>query len=315
VVLLLLPAIFSQDTGFEKLKRDTIHKEGAIDILDADILPIVNGRHNYSIILLLTTRNPAMPAWEMCKGVNVEYRRAGEEFYGYNGGASGLNSDGFKADPTFMVVCDVEKCRELIGKAKWTTIPKIVHIPASQSKSFDMSKWKEMELNALKAEDIAAFISRERKIDFKILPSAIERFAPFASILAAAAICWRLLRGYWKDPTLWFLVSLAVFGFSMAGVVFNAIHAPPFAYTNPQNKQTMWIYPQARMQFVSEGIIMAVLLIFTGLVWVTFGALIPKIRPGMYQRLAFVGSVLAYVICYSAVQSIFKIKYSWYPFA
>lgn len=45
----------------------------------------------------------------------------------------------------------------------------------------------------------------------------------------------------------------------MAGTVFNAIHKPANMWRHPQTGQAMLIYPSPRMQFVYEGLLMAVL--------------------------------------------------------
>jgi len=244
------------------------------------------------------------------------------ETYFQSLGPEGYDSATFKQNPVFFARCEVESCRDAFTsgtKIGWRALPKLVFIPPRAVKgNVDVSKWIDMSGEPIYqgAPTIAQWISATSHHPFEVHPSFIEQYGNTITYVSFTVLFMYgiipRLKGWIKHKLFWFALGMGAFAFSMAGIVYDLIHTPPFYYNHPQTKQAMFIYPSARQQFIAEGLIMAVLLTATGLVVIGI-ALVPTVKDNFKKRILFAGLAILFFTLYSQCYKIFKVKYPWYP--
>jgi len=312
----------AKPTRFEKLV-DAQRKSAIIELNNEDLKSYSTFKSNYSLILLFSTRNPQMPGFANSKQASREYQQVAAEFF-KSLGPQGINSPQWEQNPVFFAKCEVENCRDMFvegtQKAGWRSVPKVLRIPPRSAKGMNVGSWEDLNQEEVteSSADIAAWISKRTGYPVFITKPFLEKYgSQIMTVGVLAAIAYLLaprIKRAFKNPMFWFVLSLGVYGFTMAGVVFNAIHAPPWYYKHPQNGQTYYIYPSARQQFVAEGLIMAVLLTGTGLIFVGFSAWVPTLKTAWAKRVGFVMLSVCFLLSHAQVMQIFRSKYGFYPF-
>ena len=96
--------------------------------------------------------------------------------------------------------------------------------------------------------------------------------------------------------------------------MWNHIRGPP--YVMPQgNNKIQYIAPGFSSQYVLETQLVASLLCVCALSIVFLSHNLPKIANQMTQRIAMVGGFGVFLVAYSMVISLFRIKNGGYPFS
>jgi len=320
----LLQAQQEKQSKLEKLK-ELQRKSQVIDFTDDRIQSFTTQKSDYTIVLLMATTNNQIPGADLAVLATTEFSRVASSYLS-SLGSDGMNSEIFRENPIFFARCELERCKEAFKeggtKAGWKAIPKILIIPPRSEKgALDVNRWIDMSADPIVglASDIATWIRGVTGYDnLVIVTPFLERFGNTIVTLllggAAFYVAYPRLKIYTRSHYFWFILSIATYSFSMAGVVFNSIHNPPWYYVHPQTKQTMYIYPSARQQFVAEGLIMASLLSGLGLVCVGFGFWVPSLKENGKKRLAFGALCFLFFMLYQQLMRIFRAKYSWYPY-
>jgi len=305
---------------YEKLIKET--KTSPYNILDLNnesLRAHLSAKRSYSIVTFFTMSGPeAAQHCPQCPEILQDYREFVRQFQQKVANEGGYNGATFQEHPVFFAVCDFQKCRDLVMEAAWRALPQLAVLTPRGSTTMKSLPVLGSFLDDSSPSNIATFVKQQTGFDISISVPLYRVVGPYVIGLVLIYVAVRLLyekfHAQAKKPLFWFIPSLGVFAFSMAGVVFNMIHSPMFSYRNPQNGQFHYIYPSARHQFVLEGLIMAVVLSSLVLVLVGVGAVVPSIRDPVKQRVSFGFLVAAYFILWTWLMSIFRAKYNWYPF-
>jgi len=312
-----------ENKQLEKLK-ELQQKFRVIEFTDDSIYSFTRHQNNYSIALLMSTTNNQIPGADIAKIATEEFRTVSEAYFS-SLGRGGYNSEEFIKQPIFFARCELEKCRETFKeggtKAGWKVIPKIfIILPNPEKSAVDVMKWIDMNSEPIfdKAPQIAKWIREVTKYPIYVEIPFLERYGNVIGTLILGSlflfVLFHRVKEWIQIPLFWFTLSMGTYVFSMAGIVFNSIHSPPWNYYNPQSKQTMYIYPSSRHQFVAEGMILAALLSGVSLSIVGFGYLIPKLKENRQKRVAFVILAFVFFTLYSQLLKVFRMKYGWYPY-
>jgi len=323
-VFFLIPC-FATLSRFERMQLQS--QQSTIGVVDVDAEGFslhALGKHNYSIIALFSTTEKGIQC-PLCGPVNEQFAITAAHFRNYVGGGSrhpgtGYESPEFLGNPTFLLNCDLVKCKDIAMKLQWREIPKIVFIPARDIKKNEYELEEFQGIDDASPDRIASWISEKTHTpNFKVSAPITNQILMYvAGILGVYFLVTRvlpILKEQYKQPMFWFLMSLAAYAFAMAGTVFNSINKPPWSYKHPQNGQLFLIYPQARQQFVVEGLIMAGLLSLGAILFTTLGAYVPTFKGAWPKRGIFLVLLISFYMTYNGIFAIFKMKYSYYPFA
>jgi len=313
----------AKPTRFEKL-IDAQRKSSIIELNNEDLKSYASFKSNYTMILLFTSKNPQISDVSAADQTNSAYQQAADAFF-QSLGPERINSEQWQQNPVFFARCDVENCREVFvdgtKKAGWRAVPKVFCLTPRSGKGLNLGSWEDMSQEPVRASgaDIAAWISHKTRYPLFLEKSFFAKYGTGLMNMAVFAVVVYLLapriQRAISNTMFWFVLSLGVYAFTMAGVVFNAIHPEVgFSYKHPQSGQTYYIYPSARTQFVAEGYIMAVLLTGTGLLFVLFSAWVPTLKTPWAKRAGFAVLGLSFLLSHSQVMNIFRSKYGFYPF-
>jgi len=278
-----------------------------------------NQPRNYSSFILFTVNDPKK--CPNCQAVNQEFQKLVEAFVGTLENYS-LDDPKFLSNPVFFGKCDLQKCREIIKKAGWKSLPQFVFIPLHDSSKQQKEGYLGFEIyDSLQKEFSAKALADVVRIKSGYSIEISEPIAPkVALVISGIVIIWWLIIVVipkimiaFKQPMFWFAIALGVYCFVMSGAVFNAIHTPPWFYSHPHTGQILLIYPAARQQFVIEGILMASVFAVLALLIAAINDWIPKIQNQWNQRIAFILVASAFYGVYTFTMMIFRKKYSFYP--
>jgi len=303
----------------EKLQQETSGSSKIVK-LDYEKLKLhATTKHEYSLFVFFTSSAAEIPC-PHCKDIQLEFNALVKSFY-ESLGSKGYNNPNFGNHPLFFATCEVTDCKQLFMEAQWNSIPKLVHIPPREDKgNLQIETFVDMEglMEDPSSASMADFVNQRSGYPIQV---ARPLFATILTVLGAIMLLFIIVRHVlptilrkYKDPMFWFAISVGIFGFVMAGPVFNAINKPPMYYKNPYNGQLHLIYPNARMQFVAEGVLMGILLAVAGVLITAVGCYLPNHTDATKKRNYFIPLFLATVASYVAVFHIFKIKYPYYPF-
>jgi len=294
-------------------------KKNVIDFKDETIKTFIGQKTNYSIVLLFSTRNEQIPGVEIAKQATSDLAAVADLFFS----KYGIRSAEWKKNPLFFVRCEVEQCRDVFvegtQKARWKQLPKLVFIKPKNTQSLDQEKWIDMG-DPLQADatDMTEWISLMSGYELKIERSLWSLYGSilsfWGSALAVLYMFYPRIKNLVNKPMFWFAVSLGVYCFTMSGAVFNAIHMPPWSHVDPRTKHITYIYPSARQQFVSEGLILAVLLSGLGLLFVSFSSWIPTLKEAWQKRVGFTLLGLCFYLSLAQLMALFRVKHGWYPY-
>ena len=100
----------------------------------------------------------------------------------------------------------------------------------------------------------------------------------------------------------------------MSGTIGNLVHNnPPYQY-NMWTGETMFVSKSLQRQFAYEGYIASALLLTAGLAIITMTSVLPKVKPGIKQRLLFWFLLLIVILSLNSWMEIYFIKNPGYPF-
>jgi len=114
----------------------------------------------------------------------------------------------------------------------------------------------------------------------------------------------------YKKTAFWTVIALIFPWFTYTGTYFNLSHSPPFVYYRPKQPALIF-WPSQQMQTVSEGLIMASLIVLIGVLFSLFFTLIPNIRYSR-RRLCFYPLFVIISGLLYTYYNIWKIKSAWY---
>lgn len=137
-----------------------------------------------------------------------------------------------------------------------------------------------------------------------------------------------MLGGYWMreqldtfyNPIYWALLSIAIVLVMISGQMWNQIRGPPLVHRDPNTGATGFFSGSSHYQFVAEtGIVFALYGGLTASLILLNHDLLPlrtKNVIGLPSRgLSSLGGLLMFVIIFSYLLSIFKMKYQGYPYS
>ncbi|KAL6052589.1 oligosaccharyl transferase subunit ost3/OST6 [Balamuthia mandrillaris] len=113
-----------------------------------------------------------------------------------------------------------------------------------------------------------------------------------------AFVVFLLIYGLWqRQPLVFYLLTLCLYAFTLAGVIFNAIRLPPWRGLG-QDLRPSYFAPGSRSQYIWEGVFMVILFYAGTASWVLLTDFVPRLENPWKRRGAFLGlfTVLAYVI-------------------
>lgn len=214
----------------------------------------------------------------------------------------------------FFVLLDVDKARDVFQSMKIQTVPHIFEFP--NDKTYPAGAY-DIRRNSFEAESIAEWIQKRLRIPKIKVVRPVDYVTP--AVIGAAALAVLVLSARFKSHLLlffghnfWAVIVLAIIFTFTSGQMWNKIQSPPMVYK--MHGETTYIFRGSDMQLYSETFIVAgIYACFSvGMILMNF-AVEAKLRRRYKILLSFSGLV-AVVVFYSLILSIFRSKNGGYPY-
>eukprot|EP01123_Difflugia_compressa_P012618 TRINITY_DN5477_c0_g1_i1.p1 TRINITY_DN5477_c0_g1~~TRINITY_DN5477_c0_g1_i1.p1 ORF type:complete len:324 (-),score=43.59 TRINITY_DN5477_c0_g1_i1:142-1113(-) len=213
----------------------------------------------------------------------------------------------------FFVIAEWKKNTKVFQTyhAKIQTMPSVIIIMPT-TKKVSQLKFAEKDRismqSDLSAPHIAEQINNKLKTK-KIVPPEPSKLEQYGTIALSSFFLLFISYHFRKTERFWMCVALIFPWFTYTGTFFNLNTNPPFIHRN--NNEPVIIYPSQQMQTVSEGLLIATLILIVGISFGILGSWVPNL-PHSRKRVAFwffiiVLSSLGYVFF-----QVWKIKSAWY---
>lgn len=273
---------------------------------------------NFSLAILFTHRDAQQCPY--CPLISESFSQTAQTYY-KTLGSQGYASETFQKNPIFFASCDYQDCNILMQLLHIDTLPRVGIVPSSGKakpiKGQPQLPFGVQFMDLAKENDVAAFISKKTGHTMETPLSMLEIATGVLSIgflvgFIVVLVLPKLVKIY-KNPMLWFAISLAVYAFVMSGGVYNSIHNPGWYYKAPNGAIT-FIYPSPRQQFIAEGLLMSATLTGLGIITVSLTQYIPQAKDPWHQRILFAMIATCWIVCYRFLFAIFRVKNRFYPY-
>lgn len=307
---------------YQKLIKTAAEKKSGIAEFTGDsVRRYAKNERDFSLIVLLTTEKTTKQVQcDMCPTINKEYARMVDQFRD-SLGEEGFSSKKFLEKPVFFGRCDIVSCLDFYKEGNYQQFPLMLHLRPSNKNNTEI-EWRQIDRVDIyqdpTAENMVAQVSKLTGNSFVRVTPVYKKVITLIGVVGVIALIIKLVydqyKDYFKNPMVWFAVSLVVYAGVMAGTVFNSIHNPGLYYMHPQTQQIMLIYPSSRHQFILEGLIMAALFIVGAIFFIAFTSHVPTFKNPWRQRGMFAVCALGCYTCWYWTMVIFKVKHPYYPY-
>eukprot|EP01116_Phalansterium_solitarium_P003566 TRINITY_DN14387_c0_g1_i1.p1 TRINITY_DN14387_c0_g1~~TRINITY_DN14387_c0_g1_i1.p1 ORF type:complete len:353 (-),score=97.35 TRINITY_DN14387_c0_g1_i1:141-1199(-) len=304
---------------FEKLQLASI-KSGVVEFTSKSLAAYATEKRNYSLVMIFTTASEQVSC-PMCKPVDEQFKLVAEAFK-LSLGNENFSSSRLLRAPVFFGRGELLKNQDVFRRAGWRSLPLIVAIPPNDVsvRELDPTTWIMHDtLQAdFSAPAIADFVRRASGYPISLPEPANGSPWTLAAVsMVLGIVLVRLvLPCLWanrRNPLVLYALSVLEFALVMAGVVYNAIVAPPWWHQHPATGRPIVVFPSARQQFVAEGIIASTLLCCTGLLWFMLSVYVPTIKHAAMQRFNFFSLLILFCLSLHLLLKLFCMKFSHYP--
>jgi len=310
-----------QDTQFSKLVSAS--EKSKVIPLAPDMFKSLypdseKNTQNFSLAIFFTHQDSQQCPY--CPLIAEGYTQAANAYYKTLGSA-GYSSETFLKNPIFFTSCDYQNCMLLMQRVGIDSLPRIGMILSSNKVKVQRGQQQHpfgiQYMDLTRDNDVSAFISMKTGHSMEVPISMLELGTAVVSIAAlvifAIVMILPRLSKIYKDPMLWFFISLAVYAFVMSGGIYNSIHNPGWYYKAPNGAITL-IYPSPRQQFIAEGLLMSATLSGLGIITIALTQYVPQTKDPWVQRVTFLMIATAWIVCYRFLFGVFRVKNRFYPY-
>jgi len=270
---------------------------------------VTETERNYTVFMLFTATHHKYKCGP-CRQLAESFQVFGDSYARqYN---SDYNSVEFLSKPFFLGQLEPDDGMDVFQGYGFQTVPHFAVIHPGKKTTLSIPESDFFRNTGAKPEDFSQYVQEKIDVSVEIYYSPVPRLMAVGAFLLLAAAMARLgfvVRKRLQDPMVWFVITMGLYFIVMAGIAYNFIRSPPYSDTNPNTGEVTYIAPQARSQYVAEGLIIATLMTGTGILIVAIGDLIPYMRSAINQRILFWICSLALFICLVSLNNIFFAKY------
>ncbi|KAG5178902.1 hypothetical protein JKP88DRAFT_224950 [Tribonema minus] len=220
------------------------------------------------------------------------------------------------------MVADVDLNRKVFQGYELQSVPQVAHF-APEAAPGAGAGWPQADMmpvtKLFTAEDIAQFVGDKTGFRYTIYRSQFAaRMALLALLLflvgalrtaiTNVALVLRVVR----SPTLWLVVSLLVYTFSISGAIFDIIRSPPPFVISAQTRKPVYFSPQPNSQYVVEGFIVGILNLTTAFCGMVVVAIAPRIKARALRQTVTLAAAALFGLLFALSVTIYTWKNRWY---
>ncbi|KAF8357315.1 hypothetical protein PRIPAC_92310, partial [Pristionchus pacificus] len=275
---------------------------------------------NYSMMVMFTALSPGVNC-PICKPAYDEFFILANSFrYAHS-----------ETRSLYFAVVDYEEAPNVFQQMNLNTAPILYHFgPKLQGKK--KPEQMDFQRHGFDADAMARFVHDQTEVSIRVLRPP-NYAAPVIILLLAMLVLGLLYMRrnnleFLYNRTFWASVCVGICFIFMSGQMWNHIRGPPFIMTNPQTRDTQYIHASTQYQLVGETYIVAALYaaITFGFILMNDSAVVENIKDALKSRKssslpaapAYVWVAIglgAVAFFFSALLSVFRSKYSGYPYS
>ncbi|KAJ3299648.1 oligosaccharyl transferase subunit ost3/OST6 [Borealophlyctis nickersoniae] len=312
VALLLADSCTAATVGYKVKKLEQLQSASPYDAIKLDgqtFNMFTEKPRNYSIVTVLTSLAPEHGC-EPCKALKEELKLVTAAW-------TRTRTPG----RLYFGVLEYKDGMDVFRALQLTSVPMILHFPPTEG-PFAKGGAAEMEMydsarRGFKAEDLAVYIETANNIQLSIRrPIDYTKYAMIGAGIAVILVVLRLVASSFlvvvQNKKIWTVITLGVTILMCSGHMWNSIRTPP--YTGVHNGRPQIVSPGFQQQFVIESQIAGLLYASCAIMVVALTVKVPAIQDPAKQRYAVYVCTLLFLMLYSALLSLFKLKNGGYPF-
>jgi len=269
---------------------------------------VLEGGRDYSVFVFFTTSSPKFKC-AVCIASAKDLAALGVSYEKHFGGD--YTSEAFLQKPFFIGYLEFDDGQEIFQMYKFQTVPHFVYIGPGAKRTESISEENTMRVPEPSAEVMANFVASKVGVDIPIYKSPYPYYVAIMLVLFLIVLINRVFSSFMnrlRDPILWFVLAVGGYWIVMAGITYDVLRKPPWSEVH-NSGLTMYISPHSRTQFVAEGFIVATLLTTTGLIFVIFGDVLPRVKSTTKQFIGFCAACASLFMCLTLINNIFAMKY------
>ncbi|KAJ3407142.1 oligosaccharyl transferase subunit ost3/OST6 [Chytridiales sp. JEL 0842] len=315
ILLLLSPLIHAYTSAYKIAKLEPLHKQSPKEPIKLDskgFMLFTESPRNYSMFVVMTAMGPEFGC-EPCRKFESEFKLLTQSW------------SRTKKSPgrAYFSVLDFKDGQDVYRQLKITAVPIVLHFPPTEGPNGRSIKeaYETYDLNrrGVLAENVASWIEStsglsipiRRPWDYTLIGTYTVLALSTLSILSAL---WRNISTLLSSKKPWMVFSLGLIVLFCSGHMWNSIRGAP--YVGNRNGKPEIVAPGFQSQFVLESQIVAFLYAVSSLVFIMLAVWIPKMPAGgAVQKVGIYATVGAFLVVYSLLLKLFKVKNGGYPFA
>jgi len=276
--------------------------------LDTYTTFVMDAERNYSVFMLFTATHHKYKCTQ-CRVQAESYSNFGKSYARYYGNT--YDSPQFYENPFFLGQLEPDVGMDIFQQYGFSNVPHFTYIAPGKKKVSSIPDHDFFRNTNADAGEFSSFIESKIGVQIPIYVDPTQQYMTFAAAIFFGVAISKVLyqkRNKLVNPMAWFVITMGLYFIVMAGLAYNIIRTPPFSEIR-QDGSHIFISPQARSQFVAEGLIIGALMTGTGLLFVVVGDIVPRFKVGGTQRLVFWCAAGVLFMCLVSINNIFFTKY------
>ncbi|KAJ3127549.1 oligosaccharyl transferase subunit ost3/OST6 [Nowakowskiella sp. JEL0407] len=219
-----------------------------------------------------------------------------------------------------------EKSAKAFQTLQLSNVPFVALFPATEGplakadkKQGSLRGYVPYDLNAkgLEADEFAKFIETETGLPIKVVRPVNWALYGILAVMTILLVVFIRVFGelIWEavsNKSVWMSISIGSTIYFCAGHMWNSIRGPEFAGLN-QGRVELF-QGGFQTQYGVEPQLIAILYALTAIAFVVLSSNVPKIQNPDQQRVVFWLALVGYLVLYSVLMRIFKVKNAAYPY-
>ncbi|CAO3649181.1 unnamed protein product [Cunninghamella blakesleeana] len=306
--LLLLINVTLAQTNAKTKRLIKLSKEnnGIIKLDSNSYFKYTQGKREYGMVVLLTALGDQFRCFP-CREFNSEYKLVASNFQKTS-----------NPERVFFGHLDFNDGQAVYQQLGLQTAPNIFYFPPSDASGKKDAVKYDLARNGFTAEPFADFIVQQSGVRFSVV-RPYDYFKLFAKVflglgaLAVLKIIYPYFRVILFHKHTWTFITLLIVLVMTSGHMFNRIRNTPYAVPGP-NGQLNYVANGFSNQFAIETQIVASMYGVLAFAVVALSISIPKFDDAWRQRIGVYIWTVCFIVIFSCLISLFKIKNGGYPF-
>ncbi|SAM01804.1 hypothetical protein [Absidia glauca] len=306
VISLLCSASGQLDAKTKRLAKLSQDNHGLVKLDSNSYFKYTQGKRDYGLVVLITALGDQFRCVP-CREFDPEYRLVASSFQ---------KTD--HSDRVFFGHLDFEDGQAVYQQLAIKTAPNVLYFPPSQANENKEAIKYDLARSGLIAEPFADFIKQQSGVTFALArPFDYGQFITKVILGLGALAAVRLIYRYFSfllfHRNTWAMITIVTVLVMTSGHMFNRIRNTPYALPGP-NGQISYVASGFSSQYGIETQLVASIYGVLAFAVVSLAYTVPSFDDKWRQRVGVYIWTSCFIVIFSCLMALFKIKNEAYPF-